>query len=103
MTQRLSKKLRESQLIQAALLAASKTNIDSVTKQQIADLAGVTHGLVREYLGNMGDVRRTIVREAINQEALPVIINALSTGRARMQVLPPQLRAKILKYMQGGA
>ena len=103
MAKRLSKKLREAQLIQAAILAASVSGIDSVTKQQIAELAGVTHGLVSRYLGNMADVRRTIVREAISQEVTAVILNALSTGRAQMDVLPPGLQTKVLDYMQGGA
>ena len=72
----------------AALELHARQGADHTTVRQVAELAGVTHGLVRHHFGNKADLRRAVVDhilETLNEmiEDVPVSGPARDIGRAR--------------------
>jgi AcrR family transcriptional regulator len=72
----------------AALELHARQGADHTTVRQVAELAGVTHGLVRHHFGNKAGLRHAVVDhilERLNEviEDVPVSGSAAEIGRAR--------------------
>jgi len=76
----------------AAVELHARQGADHTTVRQVAELAGVTHGLVRHHFGNKADLRRAVVDhilETLNEmiEDVAVSGSAGDIGRARDAVV----------------
>jgi len=58
---------RRQQLLQAALEVFSQKDFDDVSVDEIADAAGVSHGLIFQYFGTKKDLYIAIVEPLIEQ------------------------------------
>lgn len=90
---RLTKDARRDQLMAAALLLAANTRYDRITRNQIAEAAGVVGSLVQHYFGTMPQLRRSIMRAAVDQEVLHVIAQGLVDRDPQALKAPDQLKS----------
>jgi len=101
MTQiKLPKKDRVAQLLAAALDLAVKVGYNNVTREAIAQRAGVADRLVSYHMGTMPTLRRDIVRQAVHTECLPVIAQAAVAKDKHLKKCPPALIQKALQAVQ---
>lgn len=95
-TQRLKPKDRTAQLLDVAATLAIKDGWNSITRQQLADAAGVEPGTVSHRFGTMGEMRRSLMRHAIANEILPIIAQGVAVKDKHAMKAPEALRIKAL-------
>ena len=80
MSKQLPRAARTAQLLEVALNTAERRGIWKMTRNEIAEGAGVTMALVTLYLGTMVQIQRSVIRHAIHTRRIPVIAEALARG-----------------------
>jgi hypothetical protein len=101
---RYSPEIRRELVLKAAIKAASKPGgWGKLTRQVIAEHAGCSDGLVSRYLGDMPSARRAIMRAAIRDENLEIIIQSIGAhdGYAVKKWLPAALKTKAIASLLG--
>lgn len=83
---------RTAQILAAALKLAAKDGYNRITREAIAAAAGVSPGLVTHHMGTMVELRRSIMREAVRTECLPVIAQGLSAHDRHAGKAPHELQ-----------
>lgn len=94
---RLAPKDRTKQLLEVALQLAAQHGLATVTRNQIAEEAGVAPSLVSARLGTMDDMRRSVMRRAIKTETLPVIAAGLLARDQYALRAPEDLRRRAIE------
>ena len=95
----MDKQDRTNQLLDTALQLAQESHYKQVRLTAIAERAGVTHPLVSKYLGTMTNIRRDIMRRAIERANLVVLAQGLD-ARERVALKAPEalrLRAQAMQ------
>lgn len=93
---RLDPKDRTEQLLEVALQLAARHGLATITRNQIAEDAGVAPSLVSARLGTMDDMRRSVMRRAIKTETLPVIAAGLLAKDRYALRAPEDLRQRAI-------
>lgn len=88
---------RVARILTAAVKLSAKEGYRTVTREAIANAAGVAPGLVSLYLGTRENWQRAIMREAIRTECLPVIAQGLVVRDPHARKVAPELRQKALQ------
>lgn len=92
---RFSPAVRKSQIVAAALALAGVHGYGRVTRDQIAVAAGCSTGLVSTF-GTMTNLRRDIVRAAVQSQDLVVLGQALAARDPHAQAAPDELKRRAL-------
>lgn len=92
MTQRKTPKERVKELLDVAIALAVEHGYLKVTREQIAEAAGVSPALVSHHLGTMADMRRTLVRQAVTRQVLKVVGQALASNDPHARKAPDALK-----------
>ncbi len=100
MRTRMKPEQRREQLLKAAVELSKKHGYDRITHQDIAEHCGVTKGLVVNYW-TMTQLRRQIIRKAIQDEVLEVIAQGLIKGDRHAQKASTDLKTKALQRFAG--
>jgi AcrR family transcriptional regulator len=93
---RLDPKERKSQLLDVALLHAQNKGLNGLRRDAIAADAGVSDGLVSRYFNTMKQLRRAVMRAAINRQILPIIAEGIALRDPDALKAPEELRTKAL-------
>lgn len=91
--------LRRAQILQAAMTVAAKVGYGHATRDAIAAEAGVTAGLVTHYFETMTQLKRAVMRAAIQFEVLEIIAQGLANGDANARKAPAELKAKAVEIL----
>lgn len=87
--------LRED-MIAAALKVARVRGWQTMTRDQIAHEAGCSTGQVTTVLGTMPQLRRTVMRAAVQRKDLPVIAQGLVAQDPNAKAAPLELKQRAL-------
>jgi len=93
------RKLRREQILAVAVRLSETKPFDRVTRQEIADAAGVCGSLVTQIYTTMPKLRRDVIRTAIRTENVAVLARALASGDSHATKAPPNLKAKAVQYL----
>lgn len=69
---------RTAQLLAAALYLAARGGLDCLTHAAIAYQASVSPGLVVARLGTARQIRRSVMRAAVDRRILPIVAEGLA-------------------------
>lgn len=86
--------LRKDQILNVIVNMAHKTGYIELTRNDIANKAGVSVGLITKYFGTMKQLRRTIIRTAIKQESIEIIAQGLANNDTHAKKAPAELKTK---------
>ena len=100
---RLKPDVRCTHILDAAVQLAREKGFQNLTRDGIANRAEVSHGLVTHYYNTMKQMRRAVMRAAVKQEILEIIAYGLATANPYALKASPELRARAIKHMGGGA
>lgn len=92
MTNRKPPRERKEQILDAAILLARKQGYTHLTRLDIANVTGLSEGLVSKYFGTMPQMRRAILSAAIVRQDLVVIAQGLVAREAKVLKLPEATR-----------
>jgi|SRR6186713_266210 len=99
-TKRLPPEARETLLIDTVLKLAAKHGLANLTRDQIADAASVSPGLVSARLGTMVAMRRTVMRQAVARGDVKVVAQGIAMRDPHALKAPPELRQKAADLMR---
>ena len=74
---RLKPEVRRDQILAVAIDVATKQGYNNVTRERIAEQAGISTGLVNRVFNTMAQLRRAVMRAAIHRELLPIVAAGL--------------------------
>lgn len=78
----------------AAVGLAQQNGLHSVTREQIAKASNMAESTVSYHFGEMPQVRRAIVKYAVEREILSIIKNALVSRETYNVAISAELRAR---------
>lgn len=91
---RTNPELRREQILNVAVEMADKDGYNNITRDAIAETAGVSMGLVTRYFGTMKQLRRDIIRVAIKREIPNIIAQGLANGDPHARKAPKNLKSQ---------
>lgn len=101
-TRRLKPKERKTLVLRAALNVAGKSHYAHMTRDQIAKAAGVAGPTVQHYLGTMSQLRRAVMRAAVQGHFLGVVAQGLVAKDPQALKAPESIREAALKRLADG-
>lgn len=90
---------REAEILAKALSLAASKGYAKVTREQIAAAAGCSTGLVSRYFGTMTNLRRTLMRKAIERGLARVVAQGLADGNPLARKAPAELKEKAAQHL----
>lgn len=91
---------RDTRAMDAALaLAKEGRSILAVTREAVAERAGVSVGTVSNVFGTMDEMRKEIVREGIRRKDAQVVGLGLALGDFNARNAPPELKQAALAML----
>lgn len=96
---RANPELRREQILAAAVTQAETVGIHKVTRNDVADRAGVSPALVSFHLGTLPNMNRAIMRAAIRTESVAIVAQGLAGGDPHAKNAPPELKERALAHL----
>lgn len=98
---KLEKRERIAQILGTALILCERreTSYLALTRDEIAQKAGIPSSLIQYHMGTMDNLRRDIMREAIRIGHLRVIAQGLAARDRLALKAPEELRARALQSL----
>ncbi len=93
---RLKPEDRREQIMTAAIKLAEQGHYQQITREQIANAAGVSVGLVSAHCGTMANLRRDIMRQAIRDSKVRIIAQGLVAGDTHARKAPTELKQRAM-------
>lgn len=87
---------RRAQILDEALRCAEACGYANITRQMVADRLKLAPGLVSHYFGTMEDLRRTVMRHAIQRELLRIVAQGVVAKHPVAMRAPKELRTRAL-------
>ena len=97
--QRVDPKLRREQILNAAIELSKTKKYNKITAENIANKIGISPSLVAKYFKTMTQLRRAIIRAAINKEIPEIIAQGIANGDDHVKKAPEHLRLKALELI----
>lgn len=88
--------LRKEHILAVAVDQAKTTGYTKITRDGIADAAGVSFGLVTKYFGTMSNLKRAVMGQAIKERIPEIVLQGLAHGDKRAQNAPEDLKREAL-------
>lgn len=95
----MKKKDRIGHLTQAALELAERDGLDALRRDAIAAHAGVSFALVTHQLGTMPEVRRRVMRAAVQHKTLRVLADGLAARDKQALRMPDELKREVALWL----
>jgi len=99
MAERLDPKDRTRQLLDAALALAARDGWANLTRDGIAVAAGVSFALVTQRLGTMDQIRRSVMRLAVQRRVVAVVAEGLARKDKHAARADEALRAECAAWV----
>ncbi|MDE2202709.1 MAG: helix-turn-helix transcriptional regulator [Burkholderiaceae bacterium] len=90
---------RTNSLLDAAVDLATVIGWDNLTRDAIADHAGVSGALVTVRLGNKTEMLRNVMRRAIQRRCVPVVAQGLARQDRTARKADPALKKDAAKWL----
>lgn len=91
--------MRKEQILGVAIDQATEKGYHKITRDGVADAAGVSHSLVSRYFRTMGQLRTDVMRAAIKRGLLAIIAQGLVNGDERAKKAPDHLKEQAAELL----
>lgn len=91
--------LRKEHILNVATNMAVKIGYTSLTRDGVAEAAGVSFSLVSKHFGTMVQLKREVMRTAIKREILEIIAQGLVNGDDRALKAPEEVKIKASNFI----
>ena len=95
----LKKEVRRDQILTAAVEMAMTEGYLKLTRDGVAERAGVAMGQVNHIFSTMTKLRRAVMRCAVKRELLPIIASGLAVGDTTAHNAPDRLKQQALSSL----
>lgn len=87
---------RDARVLEAALAAAVEHGYQWITRDDVAARAGVSNATVSNAYGDMVDLKRRVLREAVARPVLAIVAQGLADRHAIALDAPPHVKEQAL-------
>jgi DNA-binding transcriptional regulator YbjK len=94
-------KLRSEHILRTAVNAATLYGYNNMTREQVAEAAGVSMGLVSKYFKTMPQLRRDVMRYAVRNKILSVVAQGLAAGDKHAKKADEKLKREAAELLMG--
>lgn len=101
MTSPLSTAERKIQILNAAVALATTDGYANITRTDVAELAGVSTGLVNKYYSTIPQLKRAVMRAAIQREVLSIVAQGLTAKDPQALKAPDELKQRAVASILG--
>jgi len=91
--------LRKGQILNVAIELSKELGYHKVTRDGIAERAGISAGLISRYFNTMKQLRRAIIRAAIHQEIPEIVAQGIANKDDQAKKAPPELKRKAIELI----
>jgi len=91
---RANPELRREHILSTAMILAQKGHYNKLTRDKVAEAAGVSMGLVSRYFGSMDQLKTAIMRRAVKQSLAVIVAHGIANGDEQAKKAPAELRAE---------
>ncbi len=91
--------LRKEHILAVAVELAKTTGYTKITRDGIAEAAGVSFGLVTKYFGTMNQLKVAVVRSAVKQGIPEIVAQGLANGDERARKAPDTLKQEAIQLL----
>lgn len=101
MSKRLRKtpEARRKEIVAAALHIAQRDGFQALDRTKIAEYAGCSVSLIQRYFATVKQLRRKVVRAALQSNKLVIVGQAIAAGEPSTNNLDPDIRRKALESL----
>lgn len=96
-------KERKAELLDAAVRLAEREGFANLRRDAIATEAGVAFSLVTVRLGTMAQIRRSVMREAVRLQKLPIVGQGLAMRDPNAMKAPADLKDRAVQWIAANA
>jgi AcrR family transcriptional regulator len=89
----------KARVLDAAIQCAEEDGWHYVTREKVAQLAGVATGTVNNTLGNVTEMKDAVMNEAVKRGLLPIVADGLAYGNPIARGAPEELKKKVAEYL----
>lgn len=94
---------RDNIILRAAIELAKEDSYQWVTRDAVAAKAGVAAGTINTAFGNMAELKRAVIRHAIEHRILPIVAEAIGARHPiALDSCPEDLRKEALHFALQG-
>jgi AcrR family transcriptional regulator len=91
--------LRREEILITAIMLACRIGYKSITREQVAKVAGTSCALVTRYFTTMEHLKKMVVKTSVDREFFPVIAQAINVSELSVNSLKPKLKAKVMSFL----
>jgi len=91
---RANPELRRDQILKVAVDLSIKNGYNNIRRDDIAEAAGVSEGLVTNYFNTMTQLRRDIIRYAIKHDLAEIVKQGIANGDNHAKKAPTYLKIR---------
>jgi len=92
--------LRYDEILSAAITLAEKIGFMEITRESVALEADASCALITRYFKTMDNLKKRVLKTAIEFERLPIIAQGLSLGKIQATELDKKLLSKVLDFLK---
>lgn len=92
---------RDARILEAAIEAAKVEGYQWITRDRVAEAAGVSPGTVNTAYGTMPDLKRAVLRAAVERGIWEIVAQGLADRHPIIMDAPPEIRSNALAAMAG--
>jgi len=96
---RANPELRKSHILNVAVCMAKTEGYNKITRDKVAEGAGVSTGLVSRYFGTMIQLKTAIMRRAVKQGIVEIIAQGLIYGDDHARKAPIELKEEAAAFL----
>ncbi len=96
---RVSASLRKEHILAIAVELAKTTGYINITRDGVAEAAGVSFGLVNKYFGTMTQLKGDVMRAAIKQKIPEIVAQGLASCDERARKAPSALKQEAIQLL----
>lgn len=96
---RANPELRREHILDAAVKIAKNIGYTNVTRNAIAESAGISTGLVTNYLGTLPAMQRTLMRYAIKNSIVEIVAQGLANKDKHARKATPELKERAAQFI----
>jgi len=90
---------RKKEILEAAIRLSKKIGYSHITRDGVAEKAGVSFALVSFYYGTIEKLKAAVLKEAIGEEIIEIIAQGLVRKDKQTARLPQDLKDKVLQHL----
>lgn len=90
---------RKTQMLGVALKLAETIGFEALTRDKIAEACGLSAAMVNVRFGTMTNIRRDVLRAAVQNKSLTVIAYGIVTQHPAVKKIDPELKEQALKSL----